>query len=289
MNSKSTTEETQGLTVMQGQAESLIAKAIDKNVSVETMEKLLAMRRELQEEWAKRRFVEAMSAFQAECPVIEKGKRVDFTSKRTGSRTAYSYAPLDAIVRQVKEKIAIYGFSYTIETENTETKIVSVVKVRHVDGHAETTRFEVPIDKDAFMNSQQQYGSASTFSKRYAFCNAFGILTGDEDNDTVSIASDQTERAAKARLDGNGGVEKLSQRAGRGGATPAQVAFIEKLLKRKGHTKDEVCAKFGVGELDALNVLQASHVIDRLRNLSDVDERDREAEALAEDAYRALS
>ena len=247
------------------------------------------MRRELQEEWAKRRFVEAMSAFQAECPVIEKSKKVDFTSKRTGSRTNYSYAPLDAIVKQVKEKIAIYGFSYTIETENTETRIVSVVKVRHVDGHSETTRFEVPIDKDAFMNSQQQYGSASTFSKRYAFCNAFGILTGDEDNDTVSIASDQTERAPKARLDGNGGADKPSQQAGRGGATPAQVAFIEKLLKRKGHTKDEVCGKFEVGELEALTVLQASHVIDRLRNLSDVDEGDREAEDLAEDAYRALS
>jgi methylthioribose-1-phosphate isomerase len=27
--------------------------------------------------------------------------------------------------------------------------------------------------------------AASTFSKRYAFCNAFGIMTGDEDNEQV--------------------------------------------------------------------------------------------------------
>ena len=102
MNTKTKPEKTQGLAVMQDQAENLIASAIDKNVSVETMEKLLALRRELQEEWAKRRFDEAMSTFQGECPVIEKSRKVDFTSKRTGNRTAYSYAPLDAIMKQVK-------------------------------------------------------------------------------------------------------------------------------------------------------------------------------------------
>lgn len=99
MNTRTKSEETQALSVMQGEAETLIAKAIDKNVSVDTVEKLLAMRRELQEEWAKRRFDEAMSTFQGECPVIEKTKKVDFTSKRTGSRTTYAYAPLDAIVK----------------------------------------------------------------------------------------------------------------------------------------------------------------------------------------------
>ena len=35
------------------------------------------------------------------------------------------------------------------------------------------------------MSAQQQYGAASTFAKRYAFLNAFGISTGDEDNDAV--------------------------------------------------------------------------------------------------------
>src|SRR3712207_6481134 len=103
MNTKPRNGETRDLVLMQGQAENLIAKAIDRNVSVETMEKLLAMRKELQAEWAKRRFDEAMAAFQAECPVIEKTRKVDFVSRRTGSRTTYAYAPLDEIVRQVKE------------------------------------------------------------------------------------------------------------------------------------------------------------------------------------------
>src|SRR3954464_1487494 len=112
MNNKPKKEDTQELVILRGEAESLIAKAIDKNVSVETMEKLLAMRKELQAEWAKRRFDEAMAAFQAACPIIEKTKKVDFTSKRTIQRTTYSYAPLEAIIKQVKEPLAKHGFSY---------------------------------------------------------------------------------------------------------------------------------------------------------------------------------
>ena len=41
-------------------AEELISQAIDKGVSVETMEKLLAMRKELKNEWAKEQFDKAM-------------------------------------------------------------------------------------------------------------------------------------------------------------------------------------------------------------------------------------
>ncbi|MDD5590162.1 MAG: hypothetical protein PHQ47_03240, partial [Candidatus Portnoybacteria bacterium] len=57
-------------------AEALIAQAIDKGVSVETMEKLLAMRKELKAEWAKEEFIKAMANFQKECPIIEKKKPV---------------------------------------------------------------------------------------------------------------------------------------------------------------------------------------------------------------------
>ena len=33
------------------------------------------------------------------------------------------------------------------------------------------------------MSPMQSFGAAMTFAKRYAFCNAFGILTADEDRD----------------------------------------------------------------------------------------------------------
>ena len=53
-------------------AELLIKQAIDKNVPIETMERLLVMRRELKTEWAKEEFIKALAQFQKKCPVIKK-------------------------------------------------------------------------------------------------------------------------------------------------------------------------------------------------------------------------
>ena len=73
-HNRANTEKTQETVIMavRHDAEALIAKAIDKNVPVETMERLLAMRRELKAEWAKEEFDKAMSAFQSDCPIIKK-------------------------------------------------------------------------------------------------------------------------------------------------------------------------------------------------------------------------
>lgn len=163
-------------------AESLIEQAINRGVSVETMERLLAMRRELKEEKAKEAYNFAMSRFQAECPIIKKTKQVLNRDKTL----RYSYATIDSIVRQVKGLIQKYGFSYTIDAIVEEKWVTAICKVIHDLGHSETSQFKIPIDSEAYMNESQKFASALTFAKRYAFCNAFGILTGEEDDDSIN-------------------------------------------------------------------------------------------------------
>ena len=41
------------------------------------------------------------------------------------------------------------------------------------------------------MSDVQKYGARSTFAKRYAFCNAFGIMTGDDDTDGNTIEEEK--------------------------------------------------------------------------------------------------
>ncbi len=72
--------------------------------------------------------------------------------------------------------------------------MIATCKITHILGHSETSTFEAPIDKDSYMSAPQQYAAASTFAKRYAFCNALGILTGDEDNDAVGVGSKTQEK-----------------------------------------------------------------------------------------------
>jgi len=60
---------------------------------------------------------------------------------------------------------------------------------------------EVPIGASNPLTTQPQLvAGASTFSKRYAFCNALGILTSDEDNDgaDIKIQSEEIEKANKS-------------------------------------------------------------------------------------------
>lgn len=161
--------------------ELLIQQAIEKNVSVETMEKLLAMRMQLKQEWAKEQFIKAMAKFQGECPVIKKTK---IGAKTNQGEIAYHYAPIDAIIEQTKQLISGNGFSFKIDTEYPENGIKIFCIVTHIAGHSETTTVSFPHGKGTnIMSAPQIVASTMSFGKRYVFCNAFGIITGDDDND----------------------------------------------------------------------------------------------------------
>jgi hypothetical protein len=168
-------------------AETLISQAIDKNVSVESMEKLLAMRRELEAEWARKQYNSAMSAFQADLPVIKKTKVV---LNKDGRTERYRYAPLDSIIAQVQPFLDKHGFNHR-EDASIEGKFVTARCIlSHRSGHSETGEFAVPIDPEAYMNDAQKYASALTFAKRYAFCNVTGVMTGDADTDVIEISAE---------------------------------------------------------------------------------------------------
>ncbi len=172
----------------QGPAEVLIAQAIQKGLPVETMERLLAMRRELKAEWAKEQFDKAMAAFQGECPIIRKTKKV---MNKDGRSVRYIYAPIDSIVEQVKDILGKNGLSYTIQVRNDGKAMTVVCRVTHKTGHSENSEFEVPISSEDYMSDVQKFGARSTFAKRYAFCNAFGIMTGDDDDDAQSTIGEK--------------------------------------------------------------------------------------------------
>jgi hypothetical protein len=175
--------------------EGLLQQAITNKVPVETLERLLAMRKELKAERAKEDYNNSMGEFQSECPVIQKTKAV---TTRDGT-VAYKYAPIESIVTQVKSLLQKHGFSYAVQTETSDKRVKSVCIVKHVGGHSENYEVEVPLgNKTQVMSDSQVVASALTFAKRYAFCNAFGILTGDEDIDGKDIKPDVVDQFAKA-------------------------------------------------------------------------------------------
>lgn len=199
-------EPTQELVPQNQSVETLIAKAIENNTPVETMEKLLAMRRELKAEYAKEQFDKDMALFQGECPTIKKTKA---GGKTNSGQVAYYYAPLDAIVDQTRSLIQKHGFSYAIQTITEADKVKVTCRVKHKAGHSESSDVEVPLGtKTGVMSASQVVASALTFAKRYAFCNAFGILTGDDDDDSKSTGEAEKKGTAFDKL--MGAVEKAT-------------------------------------------------------------------------------
>ena len=174
----------------------LMELAIRSGAGVETLERLMAVRRELRAEAAKTAFFDALAQFQARCPVIIKSRAV---MNRDGKSVRYRFAPLDVIKTQVDPILRELGFSYQFDTEPETGWVKASCRLTHCAGHSETSSFKVPIDKDAYMNCQQQFASAQQFAKRYAFVNVLGILTGDQDDD-ASKAGEKTDKELSIEL-----------------------------------------------------------------------------------------
>jgi len=163
--------------------EAIFLKAVEKDASVDTIERLMAMQKQMKEDWAREEYFAALSTFQSLCPVIKKEREV----KNSSGAVRYRYASLDDIVKQISPILKDCGLSFTIKTEYKEGFIIAFCETHHVGGHSEISSFPVPIEKEAYMNEAQKTASAQTYAKRYAFCNAFGILTGDVDDDVKSL------------------------------------------------------------------------------------------------------
>ena len=230
--------------------EKMITLAIQEKVPVETMERILAMRRELKAEWAKGEYDKNMATFQAECPEIKKTKVV----KTNDGREAYRYAPIESVVSQVKSLLQKYGFSYTTGMELKEGGVKVVVRVTHSAGHSEETSMEVPFgNKTNVMSQSQVAAAAQTFAKRYAFLNAFGILTGDEDNDARPV--EEAKDAPRQPLQGP--------------MSDAQFGMINVLVSKKGVDREKVKEFYKVESLKDLTKEQAHHLIDQLQKKAD--------------------
>jgi len=175
--------------------EALLGRAIDGKVDVAIIERMLAVYKDIKASKAKESYDRSMAEFQRVCPVINKNRAV----KDKNGDVRYHFAPLESIVKQVGPLIADNGFSYAIKILNDEKGMTAVCRITHTQGHSEESPFFVPIGSEAYMTDVQKYGARSTFAKRYAFCNAFGILTGDEDSDAVEVGKEKTVKSEKPK------------------------------------------------------------------------------------------
>ena len=163
----------------------IIRLAVDRGVSVDTLERLVALKERVDARSAAAEFNVALGEFQAECPAILKTSTAKVTTK-SGSEYAYKYAELDQIARVTRPLLQKHGLAYSWDSEMAGDKIVCTCILRHVAGHKETARFVCPTDTSSAMSSQQRHAAALTYARRQSLIQVLGLTTTDKDTDGAS-------------------------------------------------------------------------------------------------------
>ncbi len=176
--------------------ENALVKVISNpDIDLNKLEKYLDLQERVLNKKAEASFYNAMSNFQKECPIIERSKKVDFTSAK-GNRVKYEYAPIDEIVHIIKPILSKNGLSYSFDTEYIDETMKMIVTIYHIDGHCKTSSALFPkYHDDQRMTIAQRIKSVMTYAKRCTLENALGIATTGDDDDalrlTDTLASDE--------------------------------------------------------------------------------------------------
>jgi hypothetical protein len=160
----------------------LLQMAVDKNLDIDKLAKLMDLQREYNADLARKAFFHSFIEFQSKSPELRKSKQVDFKTK-DGDVVNYSYSPLADIVRQIKDTCKECGLSYRWEIADTREEIKVTCIVTHTDGHSERTTMTANPDTSGKKNSIQARGSAIEYMKRYTLIGALGLSTADADID----------------------------------------------------------------------------------------------------------
>ncbi len=154
----------------------IIAKAaIDPNVDVAKLEKLLDMQERILAKQAEINFNIAMSELQPLLPTIKKTKK--------GHN--YMYAPYEQIDMLIRPLYTKHGFSLSFNSKVQGESIHYFGTISHKEGHSRQAEIVLPADNSGSKNGVQAQGSTIQYAKRYLVGMLLNIVTEDEDNDAA--------------------------------------------------------------------------------------------------------
>jgi len=169
--------QTQGLNPLM-----VLNKAIEGKVDLDQLQKLMDLYERWQGGIAKKEFIQALSDFQADCPIIEKSSKAEFNGK-----TQYKYATLGTIIDTIKKVLQQNGLSYRWETEEKDNKISITCILTHIGGYEAKNTMSAVADTSGSKNSIQSYGSSVTYLQRYTLIGSLGIGSADTDDEGSSV------------------------------------------------------------------------------------------------------
>lgn len=171
------------------QTEALIRLAVDKDLDVGKLERLIELRDREEAKRSKVEFDRNFAIMQSEIPPVPRSKNVD---------DKYDYAPLETIVEMIGPIVNRHGFSYRWSEEDLPVQYAEdakgerrqLLKMRRYwfivrgFGHEERNYVDLPEQVDnPIANSAQKRGSSMTYGRRYSLVAGLGIVFEGQDDD----------------------------------------------------------------------------------------------------------
>ena len=180
----------------------ILGVAVARGASIDTIERLVALKFDLDARRAASEFNVAMASFVKECPSIQKTSTVKIATK-AGGEYGYKFADLDQIATTIRPFLGRFGLSYSFDSEVTEKALVCTCTVRHIGGHSQSAKFTCPTETTSTgMSPQQRYSSALKFAMRQALTQVLALSTCDPEADRTAISpaeADELELALTAK------------------------------------------------------------------------------------------
>lgn len=165
--------------------------AMNPNVDIDKMERLLQMQERIMERNARSAFASALSAMQEHLPVIAENGRIVVRDKVTKEVIqSTGYALWEDINEAIKPVLSAYGFALSFKTGIAPDGKITVTGIlSHRDGHSEDTTMILPHDSTGSKNAVQAVGSSTSYGKRYTACALLNITSRGEDDDGQAAAA----------------------------------------------------------------------------------------------------
>lgn len=153
--------------------------ALDPNINVEKMTKILDMQERILNKQAFCEFNQAMVLAMGLIPSIE----------RHNKGQSNKFATFENINKIVKPILKKHGLFITFRTEfQSDDFLLITAKITHLSGHTEETSMRFPFDNSGNKNDIQAVGSSISYGKRYTMSALLGIATHGEDDDGFSTS-----------------------------------------------------------------------------------------------------
>jgi hypothetical protein len=178
-------------TSLMGIIEGLLARP---EFDIGKLQSLLEMKERWEANQARKAYMEAMAAFKANPPEIEKDKSVAY------GNTKYRHASLANVTDKINSALSQQGLSASWTTTQTDKGITVTCRISHILGHSEETSLTAPPDNSGAKNSIQALGSTLSYLQRYSLLSLTGLATHDMDTDGI-VTEYITDEQAKEILE----------------------------------------------------------------------------------------